>query len=58
MDKSTLVTLIYILGLIFGALALDLWSADTGPKAFIGILWTAIFLIALFYSDKYEKKKI
>ena len=56
MDKSTLAILVYILGLIFGALVLDLWSADTGPKAFLGILWTAILLIALFYADKHEKK--
>mgnify|MGYP003682290597 CR=1 FL=1 len=56
MDKSTLAILVYILGLIFGALVLDLWSAETGPKAFLGILWTAILLIALFYADKYEKK--
>jgi|TARA_B110000037_G_scaffold102214_1_gene119202 hypothetical protein len=56
MSKSTLAILIYILGLIFGALVLDLWSAETGPIAFIGILWTAILLVALFYADKYEKK--
>jgi hypothetical protein len=56
MSKSTIAILIYILGLIFGALVLDLWSADTGPKAFIGIIWTAILLISLFYADKYEKK--
>ena len=56
MDRSTLAILVYILGLIFGALVLDLWSADTGPKAFLGILWTAILLVALFYADKYEKK--
>ncbi|MDC6469911.1 hypothetical protein PQZ69_01630 [Candidatus Pelagibacter sp.] len=56
MSKSTIAILLYILGLIFGAMALDLWSADTGPKAFIGIIWTVILLIALFYTDKYEKK--
>ena len=57
MNKSTLVTVVYVLGLVFGALALDMWSADTGgPKAFIGIIWTTIFLIALFYTDKNEKK--
>tara|TARA_B100000780_G_C20713782_1_gene283750 strand:- start:119 stop:286 length:168 start_codon:yes stop_codon:yes gene_type:complete len=55
MSKSTIAILIYILGLIFGALVLDLWSAETGPKAFVGIIWTAIFLIALFCTDKYEK---
>ena len=56
MSKSTLAIIIYIAGLIFGALVLDLWSAETGPKAFIGIIWTTILLIALFYSDKNEKK--
>ena len=56
MSKSTIAILIYILGLIFGALVLDLWSADTGPKAFIGIIWTVVLLISLFYADKYEKK--
>ena len=56
MSKSTIAILIYILGLVFGALVLDLWSADTGPKAFIGIIWTAVLLISLFYADKYEKK--
>ena len=45
MSKSTIAIVIYILGLIFGALVLDMWSADTGPKAFIGIIWTAILLV-------------
>jgi len=56
MSKSTIAILLYILGLIFGATVLGLWSADTSPKALIGIIWTAILLIALFYADKYEKK--
>ena len=56
MNKSTLSILIYVAGLIFGALVLNLWSAETGPKAFIGIICTTILLIALFYADKHEKK--
>mgnify|MGYP000055244633 CR=1 FL=1 len=57
MNKSTKVMIIYVIGLIFGAVVLDIWSADTsGPKAFIGIIWTAIFLIALYYTDKYDPK--
>ena len=56
MNKSTLAIIIYVIGLIFAALVLKIWSADTGPKAFIGIAWTAIFLIALFYADKYDPK--
>ena len=55
MSKSTLAILIYIIGLIFGALVLDVWSANTGPKAFLGITWTTILLIALFYADKNAK---
>ena len=56
MSKSTIAIIIYILGLIFGAIVLDLWSANTSPKAFMGIIWTTFLLIALFYADKYEKK--
>ncbi len=55
MSKSTLAILIYVAGLIFGALVLNIWSAENGTKAFIGIIWTAILLIALFYADKNEK---
>jgi hypothetical protein len=55
MSKSTLAILIYIIGLIFGALVLDVWSANTGPKAFLGITWTTTLLIALFYADKNAK---
>ncbi|NQW07460.1 MAG: hypothetical protein HQ480_03055 [Candidatus Pelagibacter sp.] len=56
MSKSTIAIIIYIAGLVFGALVLDLWSAETGPKAFIGIVWTAILLVALHYADKHENK--
>ena len=57
MNKTTLVTIIYILGIIIGALFLDVWSADTSFVKTISIfVWTIIFLIALFYFDKNEKK--
>ncbi len=57
MSKSSLVIIIYVIGLIFGALFLDIWSAETSVgKALSGLIWTAIFLIALFYADKNEKK--
>jgi hypothetical protein len=55
-SKSTIAIIIYIAGLIFGALFLGLWSAETGPKAFLGIIWTTILLVALLYADKYENK--
>ena len=53
MGKSSLVIAIYIIGLLIGALFLNLWSAETSPqKALLGLAWTAIFLIALFYVEK------
>ena len=56
MSKSTIVVIIYIIGLIFGALVLDMWSAETSPKALLGIGWTALFLVGLFFTEKNEKK--
>ncbi len=53
MSKSSLAVLIYVLGLVFGALFLNLWGAETSPqKALLGLGWTAIFLIALFFAEK------
>ena len=53
MSKSSLAVIIYVLGLVFGALFLNLWGAETSPqKALLGQGWTAIFLIALFFSEK------
>ena len=57
MNKTTLVAIIYILGIIIGALFLDVWGADTSFIKTISVFtWTIIFLIALFYFDKNEKK--
>ena len=57
MNKSTIVIIIYVLGLIFGALVLDIWSAETNvKKALLGLGWTALFLIGLFFSEKNEKE--
>ena len=51
MRKSNLIIIIYIIGLIFGAVVLDLWSADTSPKALLGIGWTTLLLIGLFITE-------
>ena len=56
MSKSTIVIVIYIIGLVFGALVLDIWSANTSSKALLGIGWTALLLIGLFFAEKNEKK--
>ncbi len=57
MNKSTIVIIIYVLGLIFGALVLDIWSAETSvKKALLGLGWTSLLLISLFFSEKNEKE--
>ena len=55
MYKSTIVIIVYIIGLIFGAVVLDIWSAQSSPKALLGIGWTALLLIGLFLTEKNEK---
>tara|TARA_B100001057_G_scaffold438894_1_gene471707 strand:+ start:337 stop:510 length:174 start_codon:yes stop_codon:yes gene_type:complete len=55
MSNSSKVIIIYIIGLIFGALFLDIWNAETNIfKALLGLGWTAILLIALFFAEKNE----
>ena len=57
MNKTTFVTIFYILGILVGALFLDVWGADTSFVKTISVfVWTIIFLITLFYFDKNEKK--
>ena len=57
MSKTSIVIIIYILGLIFGALYLNIWSADTNVyKGLLGLGWTALLLIGLFFAEKNEKK--
>ena len=57
MNKTTIVTFTYILGIIIGAFFLDVWSAETSFVKTISVfVWTIIFLITLFYVDKNEKK--
>ena len=57
MNKTTLATIIYVLGILIGAFILEIWSSETSFIKTISIfIWTIIFLITLFYSDKNEKK--
>jgi len=57
MSKSTIAILIYIIGIFFGAFFLGVWNKETSFIKTISIfIWTIIFLISLFYSDKHEKK--
>ena len=57
MNKTTIATITYVLGILIGAFFLDVWGAETSFIKTISIfVWTIIFLIALFYFDKNEKK--
>ena len=56
MNKSTIILIIYIIGLIFGALVLDIWSAETSIfKGLLGLGWTALLLIGIFFAEKNER---
>jgi len=56
-NKTTIITVIYILGIILGAFFLNVWSAETSFVKTISVfVWTIIFLIALFHYEKHEKK--
>ena len=57
MSKVKLISIIYALGIIIGALFFEVWDAETSFINTIGVfIWTIIFLIALFFADKNEKK--
>ena len=57
MNKLTILTTFYIIGVIIGAFFFDVWGAETTLIKTMSIfLWTIIFLISLFFVDKNEKK--
>ena len=57
MNKVKIISIIFAIGIIIGALFLNVWGAETTPQKSISILvWTIIFLITLFFADKNEKK--
>ena len=57
MSKVKITSIIYIIGIIIGALFFDVWGAETTPQKTISVfIWTVIFIIALFFADKDEKK--
>ena len=53
MSKTTLVIIIYVIGVILGAFFLDIWGAETSmKKGFMALGWTALFLVGLFFADR------
>jgi hypothetical protein len=57
MSKITIISIIYAIGILIGAIFLGVWDAETTFIKTIGVfICTVIFLIALFFADKNEKK--
>jgi len=57
MSKVKIASIIYAIGIIIGALFFDVWGAETTPQKTISVfIWTVIFIIALFFADKDERK--
>ena len=57
MSKVKILSIIYIIGIIVGALFFDVWGAKTTALKTMSVFaWTVIFIIALFFADKDEKK--
>ena len=57
MSKVKIISFIYAVGIIIGALFFDVWGVETTPlKTMSVFIWTIIFIIALFFADKNEKK--
>ena len=47
-----IVVIIYIIGIIIGAIFFNLWGTGNFIKPLIALLWTALFLIAIVYVDR------
>ena len=56
MSKVKIISIIYAIGIIFGALFLDIWGAETTLLKTMSVFgWTILFIIALFFTDKNER---
>ena len=56
MSKVKIVSTIYVIGIIIGALFFDVWGAETTLlKTMSVFIWTIIFIITLFFANKDEK---
>ena len=56
MKQSSIAILVYIAGVIIGAIYLDIWGAETNvKKGLIALSWTALLIVALFYADKKDQ---
>ena len=57
MSKVKILSIVYAIGIIIGALFFDVWGVNITPlKTMSVFVWTVIFIIALFFVDKNERK--
>ncbi len=57
MSKVKIISIIYAIGIIIGALFFDVWGVNTSPiKTMSVFTWTVLFIIILFFVDKNERK--
>ena len=57
MSKVKLISIIYAIGIIIGALFFDVWGVNTSSLKTMSVFgWTVVFIITLFFVDKKEKK--
>ena len=56
MSEVKIISIIYVVGILIGAIFLGVWDAETTFIKTIGVfIWTILFLIVLFFVDKNEK---
>ena len=57
MSKVKLISIIYAIGIIVGALFFDIWGVNTTFLKTMSVFgWTVIFIVTLFFVDKKERK--
>ena len=57
MSKVIIISIIYAIGIIIGALFFDVWGVNTTSLKTMSVFgWTVIFIITLFFVDKNERK--
>ena len=57
MSKVKILSIVYATGIIIGALFFDVWGVNTTPLKTMSVFaWSVIFIIALFFVDKNERK--
>ena len=53
MNNVKIISIIYAIGIIIGALFFDVWGAETNLLKTMSVFaWTIIFIIGLFFADK------